>query len=187
MLKLFEKIEPIMAKERLEPFAISSETICRYALEPRLLDLYLTESVSTVNNVVWRISNHREKKSPTCEAAPEVRGTPLQNELKTLLLETDFGKTVVNIPATRKLSLNRVKVALGVKNARLADPVSLPFPPGRICALTSPISDFPTLVCDDLFSLKFLTTNDTSTSAFFLFNPYVLTLLKKISIVSISI
>lgn len=186
VVKLYKEIVPCMAKERLDPYILFHEAISCFSLEQRLLDLYATESVSTVNNVVWRISNYFEKKSPTCEAAPAARGTPIKNELKTLLLETDCGQIVVNIPATRKLSLNRVKVALGVRHACLANPSDLPYPPGKICALTSPISDIPTLICDSLLSLHFLTTNDTTTSAFFLFNPHVLTLLKRISIVNIS-
>jgi len=72
----------------------------------------------------------------TCEYAAKVKGIPLRNELKTLILTTDKGLYVLNLPGNMYADFRAVKRYLGVNEACLAsleDLKKLGFQKGTVC------------------------------------------------------
>lgn len=154
------------------PSSASTKLLRQLGLETRLSQTF--ELHGLPSSQVLRISNLSPKQVPTCAAAPQHRGTPLSHELKSLILNTEIGAVAVHLPGEKKLSLNRLKRHLGIRDASLMAPVDLPFPPGRVCALAEPVSSYITLVCSSLLPLEFVTTNDSTIHGFFLFAPRLL-------------
>lgn len=198
---------PILSRPKINGYHFSSESVFdgqrtpwhvalsahektifqKYGLLDREVEIFRSEYFKPHQHKIFRLKNKKPKVYPSCEAAPSVRGTPLGNELKSLILDTSKGEYVIHLPGDHRLSLQKVKKALGVKKASLMAPGKLPFPPGRICALIEPISGMPSLVCDSLFTRAFLTTNDSTINSFFLFNPSILQLLPYTETANISL
>lgn len=113
----------------------------------------------------------------TCEEAARAKGIPLENELKTLLLETSNGLVAVELPGDAKVSLRKIKDVLEVKNAHLAAPeilAELGLKPGTVSAVCAPVWDMPHLVSMRLLNIDEVSTNSGKKDGYYRFEPSLL-------------
>lgn len=162
---------------------LNSATLNKYNLRKRILAAYW---IRKSNKMVWHIQNLRSKHIPGCDSVPYARGTPIEIELKSLILDSKNGQLVAHIPAKNRLSLKKLKDFLNIKDLSLAATKHLTAKPGRICALAEPVSSIPSVVCDSIFEQKVITTNDSTIHGFLLFSPKILCLLEGSRLANIS-
>jgi prolyl-tRNA editing enzyme YbaK/EbsC (Cys-tRNA(Pro) deacylase) len=120
----------------------------------------------------------------TCEQAAAARGIPLAQELKTLIVRTDEGLIAVHISGDSKLSLRKVKTALGTSQAYLVSDTELAelgLSPGTVCAVLDPVWKLPHLVSHRVFALESVMTNNGTRTGYFTFHPSVLTEASEVS------
>jgi prolyl-tRNA editing enzyme YbaK/EbsC (Cys-tRNA(Pro) deacylase) len=114
----------------------------------------------------------------TCEEAAKARGINLQNELKTLVLQTPTGLIAAHIPGNCVLSLNAVKNAIAERNLKIADPENIAkigLEAGTVCPILNPIWEMSHIISKKLLSLDFVMTNNGSKRGYYKFDPVVLT------------
>ena len=176
-------LSPTLESHQIQLDGLTNTTLTRFGLSDRLCGAFW---VRQLQQVVWHIRNLSDKQVVGCAAAPAARGTPIEFELKSLVVETKERRYVVHLPATRRLSFNKLKAVLQTNKLNLASIDHLPSPPGKICALAEPISSLPCVVCESLLEKLVVTTNDTTIHGFFLFPPIVLMALRDVRIAPIS-
>jgi prolyl-tRNA editing enzyme YbaK/EbsC (Cys-tRNA(Pro) deacylase) len=118
-----------------------------------------------------------DKPVVSCEEAAAAKCIPLENELKTLILETSRGYVALNLPGDSEADLRSVKAALEVEQAHLASPdelKALGLSPGTVCAVRKPVWDLPLLISRRLLRLAFVSTNNGTLRGFFKFEPSTL-------------
>ena len=113
----------------------------------------------------------------TCREAAAARGVPLQNELKTLIIETPGGLVAAHVTGDSEIALRAVKDLLEIDQAQLASPQTLrnlDLSPGTISAVLNPVWSLPHLVDRAVLKLSFVTTNNGTTTGYFRFSPSIL-------------
>jgi prolyl-tRNA editing enzyme YbaK/EbsC (Cys-tRNA(Pro) deacylase) len=124
------------------------------------------------------LQSHRASKATiTCKDAAAVRGVPLSNELKSIILTTSNGIIVVHVPGDKYVSLRAVKLALGSAQAQLAAPSvlsELSLTPGTVCAVLDPVWSLRHLISKEVLDLTYVTTNDGTKEGYFVFSPELL-------------
>lgn len=126
----------------------------------------------------------------SCEEAAAARKVPLQNELKTLILDTSAGLVAAHLRGDRRLSLRNVKDVLETEQARLA-PLeairNISLSPGTVSAVMEPVWSLPHLLDRQVMSLEFVTTNNGTATGYFRFNPAVLLTAPSVTLADISL
>lgn len=110
----------------------------------------------------------------SCKQAAEAREVPLQNELKTLILQTTDGLYAVHVRGDRRLSLRAVKRFLHIKEAHLlsiAELHQLGLSPGTVCPFLRPVWDMRQLLTSAILVLEFVTTNNGTHNGYFKVSP----------------
>jgi prolyl-tRNA editing enzyme YbaK/EbsC (Cys-tRNA(Pro) deacylase) len=146
---------------------INSENI------PKLITVKKSLNPPSVNLKEYKLDN----PVVTCIEAAQAKGIRLENELKTLLLQTSNGFVAIELPGDAKASLRKVKNALEVKKAHLASPEKLNelgLDPGTVSAVRAPVWDMPHLVSKRLLNLDEISTNNGSKKGFYRFPPSLL-------------
>jgi len=118
-----------------------------------------------------------EKDVVSCEEAASAKGIPLQNELKSLILDTNKGLYLLNIPGDRFANLRSVKTILNVKNAYLADHNilnNLKVQSGTITPLLKQIWALPQLLSLEVLKYDFVSTNAGVLDKYIIFKPKIL-------------
>jgi len=118
-----------------------------------------------------------DKPVVSCEEAADAKCIPLENELKTLILQTSKGYVALNIPGNSGADLRSVKAALEVEQASLAsreELKALGLSPGTVCAIKYPVWGMPLLISKRLLRLSFISTNDGTLRGFYKFEPSIL-------------
>jgi len=126
-----------------------------------------------------------DKPVVTCIEAAQAKGIRLENELKTLLLQTSNGFVAIELPGDAKASLRKVKDALEVKKAHLASPEELNklgLEIGTVSAVRAPVWDMPHLLSKRLLNLDEISTNNGSKKGFYRFPPSLLLKAKTVMI-----
>ena len=126
-----------------------------------------------------------DKTVVTCIEAAQAKGIPLENELKTLILQTSNGFVAIELPGDATASLRKIKDALEVKEAYLADPetlVKLGLEPGTVSAVSAPVWDMPHLVSKRLMNLNEVSTNSHNKKGYYLFEPSLLLKAKEVMV-----
>ena len=123
-----------------------------------------------------------DKPVVTCMEAAQAKGIRLENELKTLLLQTSNGLVAVELPGDARVSLRKIKDALEVKNAHLATPETLAelgLKAGIVSAVRAPVWDMPHLISKRLLNLGEVSTNSGNKKGYYRFEPSLLLKAKK--------
>lgn len=124
------------------------------------------------------LQSHRSSKATiTCKDAATVRGVPLSNELKSIILNTSHGIIVVHVPGDKYVSLRAVKRTLGSAQAQLASLgvlSELGLTPGTVCAVLNPVWSLRHLISKEVLDLPYVTTNDGTKEGYFVFSPELL-------------
>ncbi len=123
-------------------------------------------------------ASHLDSSVVTCEEAAAARNIPLEQELKTLVLQTHHGFAAAHLPGDAELSLRKVKIRLETAEAYLAGPEDLArlrLSPGTVCAILEPVWSMPHLVSRRLLTLNTVATNNGTQTGYFKFDPAVLT------------
>ncbi len=118
-----------------------------------------------------------DKPVVTCEEAAAAKCIPIENELKTLVLQTSKGYVALNLPADSDADLRSVKAALEVEQAYLAGPdelKALGLSPGTVSVVRKPVWDMPLLISRRLLKLSFVSTNNGTLRGFYKFEPSIL-------------
>lgn len=126
-----------------------------------------------------------QKKVVSCSDAAKAKGLRLAQELKTLVLSTDFGFSAVSIPGNCRLSLRKVKVFEDVKQAYIASQEDLAFlskisdsnismSPGSVTPLLEPLWSMRQLLDETVFEETLMSTNNGTHLAYVKFNPEIL-------------
>jgi len=118
-----------------------------------------------------------EREVVSCRQAADAKGVPLQNELKTIVLTTTNGSVAVHMRGDHQLSLRAVKRFLDVKEAHLlsvSEMNKLGLSPGAVCPFLPPVWNMPQLLSSPLLDLEFVTTNNGTTTGYFIFKPQIL-------------
>ena len=126
-----------------------------------------------------------ERPVVTCEEAARAKGIPLENELKTLLLETSNGLVAVELPGDAYASLRKIKDFLNVKKAYMATPetlAKLKLEPGTISTVHAPIWDMLHLVSKRLLKIDEVSTNSGNKDGYYRFKPSILLKAKNVKI-----
>ena len=126
-----------------------------------------------------------DKPVVTCMEAAQAKGIPLENELKTLLLDTSNGFVAIELPGDAMASLKKIKDFLEVKKAHLADPKTLAelgLEPGTVSAVSPPIWSMHHLVSKRLLNLDEVSTNSGNKTGYYRFEPSLLLKAKKVNI-----
>jgi len=113
----------------------------------------------------------------SCEEAAAAKGIPLDNELKTLILDTTRGLVALHLLGDGEASLRAVKNAMGVKQAFLAEASTLAeigLQPGTVCAVKDPVWSMPHLITRRILSKDMVSTNNGTHRGFYRFHPTVL-------------
>lgn len=113
----------------------------------------------------------------SCEEAAEAKNIPLNQELKSLILRTTSGLVALHLPGDSQASLRKVKNALDVEEAHMADLEdieSLGLEPGTISAVSTPVWEMPHLISKRVLSFEFVSTNARSKKEFVNFPPSLL-------------
>ena len=126
-----------------------------------------------------------DKTVVTCIEAAQAKGIPLENELKTLVLQTSNGFVAIELPGDATASLRKIKDALEVKEAYLAGPETLAklgLEPGTVSAVSAPVWDMPHLVSKRLMNLNEVSTNSHNKKGYYLFEPSLLLKAKEVMV-----
>lgn len=126
-----------------------------------------------------------ERPVVTCEEAARAKGIPLENELKTLLLETSNGLVAVELPGDAYASLRKIKDFLNVKQAYMATPETLAklgLESGTISTVRTPIWDMLHLVSKRLLKIDEISTNSGKKNGYYRFEPSLLLKAKNVKI-----
>lgn len=126
-----------------------------------------------------------DKPVVTCMEAARAKGIPLENELKTLILQTSNGPVAVELPGDGEASLRNIKDALEVKNAHLAATETLAqlgLEPGTVSAVRDPVWDMPHLVSRRLLKFNEVSTNSGHRKGYYRFDPLLLLEAEKVII-----
>lgn len=126
-----------------------------------------------------------DKTVVTCIEAAQAKGIPLENELKTLILQTSNGFVAIELPGDATASLRKIKDALEVKEAYLAGPETLAklgLEPGTVSAVSAPVWDMPHLVSKRLMNLNEVSTNSHNKKGYYLFEPSLLLKAKEVMV-----
>lgn len=118
-----------------------------------------------------------DKSVVTCYEAARAKGIPLDQELKTLLLDTSLGYVALELPGDATASLRKIKDALEVKQAHLASPetlLELHLEPGTVSTVRPPVWDMPHLISRRVLCQEFLSTNSGHKKGFYRFPPSLL-------------
>ena len=121
----------------------------------------------------------------TCMEAAQAKGIHLENELKTLLLETSNGFVAIELPGDATASLRKIKDFLEVKKAHLADPETLDqlgLGPGTVSAVRPPVWGMHHLVSKRLLNLDEISTNSGNKNGYYRFEPSLLLKAEKVNI-----
>lgn len=113
----------------------------------------------------------------SCEQAAAAKGIPLENELKTLILDTTRGYFALHLLGDSEASLRAVKIAIDAREASLASPAaltSLGLQPGTVCAVKDPVWSLPHLVSRRVVTKDMVSTNNGTQHGFYRFHPAVL-------------
>lgn len=113
----------------------------------------------------------------SCKEAATAKGIPLVNELKSLILETSKGLYIVHIPGNRYLDLRKIKKFLNIKSACLASKevlASLGMQPGTVTPFDKNIWNLTHLASEEIFDLKFVSTNNGNLDEYISFMPNLL-------------
>jgi len=113
----------------------------------------------------------------TCEEAAKARKVPLENELKTLILQTPRGLVAAHLPGDGVLNLRAIKNTLDIKDIKLANPeeiAKIGLESGTVSAVLEPVWSMPHLISKRLLSLSYVTTNNKTKTGYFKFDPIVL-------------
>ncbi len=130
-------------------------------------------------------SRSLERSVLSCKEAAAAKNVPLENELKTLVLQTSDGLYAVHLRGNRRLSLRAVKNFLRTKEAYLLPAPkmeSLGLTPGKACPFLPPIWTMRQLVTSELLKLQFTTTNNGTLNGYFVFPPDLLLKVPQIAI-----
>ena len=126
-----------------------------------------------------------DKPVVTCKEAAQAKGIPLENELKTLVLQTSNGFVAIELPGDATASLRNIKDALEVKEAYLAGPETLAklgLEPGTVSAVSAPVWDMPHLISKRLMNLNEVSTNSHNKKGYYRFEPSLLLKAKEVMI-----
>lgn len=99
----------------------------------------------------------------TCLQASRMKGIPLSNELKSLVLRTTAGLWLCHLRADATLILRQVKVALKVNEAFMASTLELAelgVEPGTVCPFLDTLRILPSIIDPSLMTLEYISTND---------------------------
>jgi prolyl-tRNA editing enzyme YbaK/EbsC (Cys-tRNA(Pro) deacylase) len=121
----------------------------------------------------------------SCESAAAAKGVPLEHELKSLLVDSDSGLVLAHVRANHRLSLRKVKTALSLVQARLADPGtlrSLNISPGTLNPFHRSLWQETHLVSNQVLSLPWVTTNAGEPDAYVVFDPLILLRAQQLSV-----
>jgi prolyl-tRNA editing enzyme YbaK/EbsC (Cys-tRNA(Pro) deacylase) len=125
----------------------------------------------------------------TCEEASRVRGTPLNMELKTLIVFAQDSLLAVSVLGSKRLSLRRLKHYLGVEQASLASKEQLDhlgIEPGTVCPLLDPVWSLRNIFDPEVFLNDYLVTNAGSLREYFIFDPKALTELPNFQVAKVA-
>ena len=126
-----------------------------------------------------------EREVVTCEQAAREKGIPLENELKTLVLETSLGLRALHLRGNKKASLRSVKRFLHAEQAHIASSErldTLRLLPGTVCPLLEPVWSLSHLVSSQVLQLAFVSTNNGTRRGYYRFSPSILLSAKDVSI-----
>lgn len=113
----------------------------------------------------------------SCQEAAIARGIPLDQELKTLILETSNGILAVHLPGDGQLSLREIKRQCNVEHAHLATPETLEhlgLSPGTVSAVLEPVWSMRQFVSPRVFDVAEIMTNNGTLTGYFSFSPSIL-------------
>jgi prolyl-tRNA editing enzyme YbaK/EbsC (Cys-tRNA(Pro) deacylase) len=113
----------------------------------------------------------------TCKEAAQAKGILLENELKTLILQTSNGYMAVELPGDAEASLRKIKDAIEAKNAHMAsieELAQLGLEQGTVSAVRDPVWNMPHLVSRRLLKLNEVSTNSGNKKGYYRFNPLLL-------------
>jgi prolyl-tRNA editing enzyme YbaK/EbsC (Cys-tRNA(Pro) deacylase) len=113
----------------------------------------------------------------SCAEAAEAKGVDLEHELKSLLVATDHGLSLVHIRGTRRLSLRAVKRALDARQSHLASPSELHelgVAPGTVYPFAPVLWNMRQLVTREVLSMPWVTTNAGEQDRYVVFDPRLL-------------
>jgi prolyl-tRNA editing enzyme YbaK/EbsC (Cys-tRNA(Pro) deacylase) len=109
-----------------------------------------------------------------------MKGIPLCNELKSLVLRTSDGLRLCHVRGDASLALRKVKKALEVREAHLAstlDLAELGVEPGTVSPFLDTLRSLPSIIDPSLMDLEYVSTNDGTRFGALYFAPVQLTLL----------
>lgn len=124
-----------------------------------------------------------DKPVISCMEAAQAKGIRLENELKTLLLQTSNGLVALELPGDATASLRKIKNALEVKEAHLASQETLSqlgLEPGTVSTVRAPVWDMPHLVSRRLLKLSEVSTNSGHKKGYYRFDPSILLKAEKV-------
>lgn len=123
-------------------------------------------------------SRQLSKEVVTCPEAADARGIPLENELKTLILQTPSGFIAAHLPGNCELSLNAVKRLILERDLKVADPEKINrigLRAGTVCPVLPPVWEMSHILSKRLLTLDFVMTNNGTKTGYFTFDPVILT------------
>lgn len=168
LIDTFEKVWDISLK-------INSKNI------PKLTTIKKSSKPPHINLKEYKL----DKTVVTCMEAAQAKGIHLENELKTLLLETSNGFVAIELPGDATASLRKIKDFLEVKKAHLADPETLNhlgLEPGTVSAVRPPVWGMHHLVSKRLLNLDEISTNSGNKNGYYRFEPSLLLKAEKVNI-----
>jgi len=110
----------------------------------------------------------------SCLDAATAKEISLQNELKSLVLVTDKGMYVLNLPGNMYADLRAVKKFLDVEEAYMASADQLGrlgVQKGTVSPVIKELWRLPQLVSEEVLSLDFVSTNNGKLNEYILFKP----------------
>lgn len=113
----------------------------------------------------------------SCVDAAAEKKIPLANELKTLILTTSLGTYALHLRGDRHASMRKVKRFLSSAEAHLMAPeplLKIGLTPGTVSAVLDPVWELPHLVDESVLALQFVSTNNRTRRAYFVFDPHLL-------------
>jgi prolyl-tRNA editing enzyme YbaK/EbsC (Cys-tRNA(Pro) deacylase) len=143
----------------LRSFSISSEQIDYSPPGKKLKAIFLTKPVVS------------------CEEAATEKCIPLENELKTLMMNTSKGIIALHVRGNKKANLRSLKNALECDEVFLLEGSKLKeigLSPGTVSAVLEPVWSYPHFISRSLLSLEFVSTNNGTLKGYFQFSPKLL-------------
>ena len=110
----------------------------------------------------------------SCFEAARTKAIPLRNELKSLVLMTDKGLYVLNLPGNTRADLRAVKKFLNVEQAYMAseeDLSPLGVRKGTVSPVNKKLWSLPQLMSEEVLSLEFVSTNNGKLDEYIIFKP----------------